>query len=287
MIRTILVPSYGLPTDQAPLGVALSLARSFGAHLNVLHVHLDVGDLVLSISASDPSGGAAASGIIESMIRDADTCEATARQAFDAFCTREHVLETSSPMRQGATVGWVRNVGQEDRWLAAHGRVADLTVVGRMRGSAPSPIHVLEAALLQTGRPMLLVTSQSLAFFHGTVAIAWKDTPETARAVAAAMPFLERADHIVVLCADEGGERDQSGERLVQALRWHCRQVTLEHRPSGTKRPVELLLDAAAGLHATLLVMGGYGHSRVRELVFGGFTERVIRMADLPVLMAH
>ena len=57
--------------------------------------------------------------------------------------------------------------------------------------------------------------------------------------------------------------------------------------PSGTKRPVELLLDAAAGLHAMLLVMGGYGHSRVRELVFGGFTERVIRMADLPVLMAH
>lgn len=287
MIKTVLVPSYGLPTDQTVLDVALSLARAFEAHLSVLHVHLDEGDLVLSISASDASGGVGSSGVIERMIRDADTREVAAKQAFDTFCARESLLVTGTPMRGGVSAEWVREVGQEHHWLAAHGRVADLTITARGRKDSPMPVHVLEAAFLHTGRPVLLLPSKPSVPLTGTVAVAWKDTPEAARAIAGAMPFLEHADRIVVLCADEGGERDRSGERLVRALSWHNHKVILEQLAQGTERPVEVLLDAACGLSATLLVMGGYGHSRLREFVFGGFTQRVLETADLPVLMAH
>ena len=283
MIKTVLVPLDGSPGGHA-LNAALGIARTFDAHLNVLHVHVDERELVLSVASSDPSGAAVGSGIIEDMMRDADEREAAAKGAFDAFCTREHLRVTAQPRGDGASAEWVREAGLDHRRVAEHGRVADLTVLGRGNGSMPAAL--LNAALLQTGRPLLLVPPGSAPLPAGTAAIAWKDTPEAAHAVAAAMPFLRRAHRIVVLCVDEGG-RDGSAARLVHALGWHGMDAAVEHLARGAEPPAETLLNAAVRLGATLLVMGGYGHSRLREFVFGGFTERILHEAGLPVLMAH
>ena len=191
---------------------------------------------------------------------------------------------TAQPRGDGASAEWVREVGLDHRRVAEHGRVTDVTVIERGNGSMPASL--LNAALLQTGRPLLLVPPRSAPVLAGTVAIAWKDTPEAAHAVAAAMPFLRRARRVIVLCVDEGGQ-DGSGARLVHALGWHGMDAAVEHLAKGAGPPADTLLDAAARLGATLLVMGGYGHSRLREFVFGGFTERILRGAGLPVLMAH
>jgi nucleotide-binding universal stress UspA family protein len=100
------------------------------------------------------------------------------------------------------------------------------------------------------------------------------------------MPFLARAKDIVVLTVDEDEGRGDDVNRLVGALAWHDFPVRAERLISGPPGAVETLLDAAS-TRAGLLIMGGYGHSRLREWVFGGFTKRILAAAPLPVLIAH
>jgi len=100
------------------------------------------------------------------------------------------------------------------------------------------------------------------------------------------MPFLARAREIVVITVEEEADRDDEAERLVRNLAWHGLAATTLRLTPEPKGAAATLL-AAAGDRADLLVMGGYGHSRLREWVFGGFTQLVLADAALPVLMAH
>jgi nucleotide-binding universal stress UspA family protein len=120
-----------------------------------------------------------------------------------------------------------------------------------------------------------------------TVAIGWKPERQCARAVAAAMPFIARAKKVVVLCVeeDDAGPRDEA-ERLVRSLAWHGVAAGIERLKPATDGAAAALLAAAAD-RAGLLVMGGYGHSRLREWVFGGFTRHALADAPLPLLMMH
>jgi len=106
--------------------------------------------------------------------------------------------------------------------------------------------------------------------------------------VRAAMPFLRAAGQVNVFIVPESGDdSDKSHLRLVRMLRWHNPNISINALTTGDRPPVALLLDAAAKANCGLLVMGGYGHTRLREAVFGGFTRAVLEAAPLPVLMAH
>jgi nucleotide-binding universal stress UspA family protein len=141
---------------------------------------------------------------------------------------------------------------------------------------------------MATGRPVLIAPASAPARVSGTVAIAWKNRPEAARAVAAAQPFVQMADRVIVLSVDEDAETDEgSCERLRYALSWHNPKTTVQRLKRDERPAVETMLAAAGAVEADVLVMGGYGHSRVREVIFGGFTRRVLTGADLPILMAH
>jgi nucleotide-binding universal stress UspA family protein len=134
--------------------------------------------------------------------------------------------------------------------------------------------------LLETGRPLLIPGSgTSATFIGGTVAIGWKSTPHAARAASAAMPFLARARDALVMSVEEGEPRNDP-RRLVRNLSWHgltAFAVTLTPDERGAAQT----LLAAARDKAQLLVMGGYGHSRLREWIFGGFTQEVLTDAPL------
>ena len=120
-----------------------------------------------------------------------------------------------------------------------------------------------------------------------TVVIAWKATREAARAVTAALPFLQIAKQIVIITvAENHSALENEADRLMAVLRWRGVPVTVRHlQPDGQNAADKLL--AAAHEHAALLVMGGYGHSRLREWIFGGFTQHVLRGCEVPVVMAH
>jgi nucleotide-binding universal stress UspA family protein len=101
-----------------------------------------------------------------------------------------------------------------------------------------------------------------------------------------AMPFLARAKEVVVLTVNERPDEHATTDRLVRGLGWHGLTARAEQLHPGAEGAVATLL-AAAKDRADLLVMGGYGHTRLREWVFGGFTQQVLDAAPLPVLIAH
>ncbi|HXP78022.1 MAG TPA: universal stress protein [Stellaceae bacterium] len=282
MIRTILVPVTGTDADPAAFTAALTAARLLGAHLDFLHVHMDPSEIAAAF-ATDVGGGMVSAGLIESLEAEADQREKKAQTSFQAFCERERLAERPTPS-EPVSAQWHREIGNESAWIGEYGRTSDLVVVGRPEQGAAR--EMLEAALLDTGRPLLIPGTAPL--LPETVAIAWKSTREAARAVTAAAPFLAKAKRIVILTVAENDRMDrESGARLFATLQRHNASTEARHVQPGSHGAAATLLSAAADVGAGLLVMGGYSHSRVRELIFGGVTAHILRDAVLPVLMVH
>jgi nucleotide-binding universal stress UspA family protein len=288
MFKYILVPATGADTDAVVFSTALAVARLSGSHLEFLHVRLDAQRALTAMATADMGGGVGFDGLLESLEQDAAARQKKAELAFRDFCEREKLSVSSDLSTYLPSAEWRMEVGDEPAWLAEHGRTADLLVVGRAREGEPVAMDILEACLMATGRPVLIATDVAPRHLSGTVAIAWKNKSEAARAVAAARPFVEMADKVVVLSVDEGGETDEvSCERLRYALSWHNPASTVQRLMRDGRAPAETLLAAARAAGADLLVMGGYGHSRMREVIFGGFTRHMLSGADLPILMVH
>ena len=285
MIKTILVPATGGDGDISVFGSALAVARRFGAHLEFLHVRPDAAATAVNMAA-DGGGATMVGSLITRLEEEADQREKKADQQFQSFCQREALpLCNAPPAPPGPSAQWLRQIGAEPYWVTEYGRAADLLVIG-LPGKGGS-LETLEGALIDSGRPLLIPAAASLASVPETVVIAWKATREAARAVTAALPFLEIARQIVVMTvAEDHGVLDDEAERLMAGLRWRGVPVAVRHlQPDGHNAADKLL--AAAREHSALLVMGGYGHSRLREWIFGGFTQHVLAGAELPVLMAH
>jgi nucleotide-binding universal stress UspA family protein len=287
MIKTILVPATGNQTDHAVFTSALAAARAFNAHLDFLHIRVDAAAMVAAM-ATDGSGAAMVSGLVERIDEEASRRDDAARQMFDRFCKRERLTIEDTPAgQQSPTAQWLRQTGDEAYWVREYGRAADLLVVGHPADDQGVSIGTIEAALVGTGRPVLIVPAAPLASLPETIVIAWKAAPEAARAVTAAMPLLSRSKRIlIVTVAEEEGLSDEEGARLMTALGWHGLNVSTRHLRPDRLGAADTLLAAAAE-EGALVVMGAYGHSRLREWIFGGFTEHVLRGATVPVLMMH
>ena len=205
-------------------------------------------------------------------------------------CARKHLMIGANPEEavQGPSAQWHVETGQELRWLATYGMTADLILASRgTPDNRAAARGVLESVLLESGRPLLIpgtAAPDSVVAEH--VAIGWKPTPQAARAVAFALPFLARAKAITVITVEEEEGRRTEAERLAVYLAWHGLKASVQGVSPGANA-AESLLAAAAAAKAGLLVMGGYGHTRLREWVFGGFTQRALDEGSVPVLIAH
>jgi nucleotide-binding universal stress UspA family protein len=290
MIKTILVAATGYDSDSASFAAALALARPFAAHLDVLHVRLDAVSVAVAMS-NDAGSGALTAGIIEQFEKDARDREAKARDNLTRFCGSAGLVETTAPgpadRAGGPSAQWHVETGEEARWMAAYGVAADLIVVPRATGEDAVARSTVESLLLETGRPLLIPAGPAKPAGFERIAIAWKPTAQAARAVAAAMPLLSRAKEVAVITVEEPqAAHHHDADRLVRNLAWHgiaATSVTLDPGHAGAGAT----LLAGARDRADLLVMGGYGHSRLREWVFGGVTQLALADAPLPVLIAH
>jgi nucleotide-binding universal stress UspA family protein len=287
MIRTILVPATASPTDDSVFASALAVARASDAHLDFLHVRVDAGAMAATMAA-DGSGAAMVTGLVDRIEEEARGREERAKQLFQRFCERERLVVADRPTSQiGPSTQWHQQTGDEADWVAAYGRSADLLVIGRPAEDQGVSIDTMETALLTSGRPVLIPPTTPMAALPETIIVAWKAAPEAARAVAAAMPVLEAAKQIlIVTVAEEQGVSDEEGARLTTSLRWHGLNASARHLQPDPRGAAETLLSAAEE-QAALVVMGAYGHSRLREWMFGGFTQHVMRDAQVPVLMMH
>jgi nucleotide-binding universal stress UspA family protein len=285
MIKTILVAATGNDSDAAILAAALAVARPFAAHLDVLHVRLDPLEIVVAMT-TDAGGGALTAGLIEQLQQDAREREAKAREIFTRFCAAAGLAVSPAAGAAMPSAEWHVETGDEASWMAAYGVASDLIVAPRAASEGVGARSTLEAVLIESGRPLMIPVASAMPANFERIAIAWKPTPQAARSVAAAMPFLARANEVVVMTVEEQDAEHHEAGRLVRNLAWHGIAATIAPLKPGPEGTGATLLSGAAN-RADLLVMGGYGHSRLREWVFGGVTRLVLADAPLPVLIAH
>ncbi|MBW8269004.1 universal stress protein [Caldovatus aquaticus] len=282
-LKDILVHLDATEQSRTRLRVAATLAREHDAHLAGLFV-VDVA-LPLLVAGDASGGGAAFAELIERMRQDALAEAARVEAEF-----REHL------QREGLAKGeWRMVEGSAPDVVALHARYADLAILGQEdpEGGGPAGAGaVIESVLFGSGRPALLVPYAGRFETVGRrVLIGWNASREAARAVNDALPLIARAAAATVLVANPdttpGGHGEQPGADIALHLARHGLRVEAEQVVAPEVPDADLLLNRAAELSADLLVVGAYGHSRLRELVLGGVTRTLLRQMTVPVLMSH
>jgi nucleotide-binding universal stress UspA family protein len=179
--------------------------------------------------------------------------------------------------------------------VALHARYADLAVLGQIDPEARPPgsaAHLPESILLGSGRPILMVPYVGHFETVGkNVLVAWNATREAARAVGDALPLLKGADVVTVLSLNPergiAGEGNLPAADIAHHLARHDVKAVASYTVAEDIDVGNLLLSRAADLGSDLIVMGGYGHSRTRELILGGATRTILENMTVPVLMSH
>jgi nucleotide-binding universal stress UspA family protein len=285
MVKTIMVQLTGRPVDEPALETGYLIARLFASHIEGVHASPSWAEFAASLAAQSLDSAISPVEVIESFEKEGRTTAARARENLAGLCRRWNIPEALSPASPGGvTAAWREVKGSSDRIIAAETRYYDLAVVSR------SPDSVIDSLVLNAGRPILVAPDKAPHNLTPSIAIAWKETAEAARAITAAMPLLGRASKVILIGADEGSGPDPvivSTGRMVEALAWHGIKAEAHCVNPGGRGVAGALVQCALGNKADLLVMGAYGHSRVREFILGGVTREILRECALPVFLFH
>lgn len=282
--RTLMM-SLGLGGDAEPrLTGALAVARHFGAHLQVLFTYFSprwtIPEDIFGVSRATMHE------LAEAADRHSEEAGASLHALFLDLCKRHRVPVVDDPgkvTRVSAT--WRQGDGLRSQLIASRGRLVDLIILSRPPQARPSAS--IEAALLETGRPLLLMPRKQLTFQAGRILVGWNGSREAARAVADAMPMLIAAKAVIVASTETRAHVEPSLEGVRTQLAAHGVAASTEVLPPGTQHIGAALVDAAHRNGADLIVIGGYSRPRMREMVFGGVTLQIVAEADFPVFMAH
>ncbi len=190
------------------------------------------------------------------------------------------------PPADGARWSWSRPTQAGDSYLGSYGRAFDLTVVGQP-ASDGSSITTLEAALFDSGGPILISPPREIERFCSMVVVVWNGSSETSRTIAFAKPLLRQAERVVVLADDGSLGHQPSGDLIRQRLEGSGIAAEARTLPDGEIRSGERILREASALGCDLLVKGAYTQSRLRQMIFGGATSHILAHATVPVFMAH
>ncbi len=170
-------------------------------------------------------------------------------------------------------------------------RSVDLVVVGRPHGDGGQWPEIFEAVIFDAGAPAYVVPPDAVnAKEPETIIIAWKDATECSHAIKAALPFLQRAKGVYLVSvaetsSDEERHREPAAD-MARHLAWHGVAVEIRHLPQSDD-PAAVLLNEASSLGAELIVVGAYGRTRLRQMLFGGVTRELLEHSPIALLMAH
>jgi nucleotide-binding universal stress UspA family protein len=285
MIRTILIPVRGDGKGEGALDHALALGRRCNAHLQALHCRQRPEDML-------PFGGMVPAALRQQVVASAtslaDEEERRVKALFEDYCRRTDLAVVERPRDAPGdrpSASWSEATGQQAAVVGVRGRLADVVAVAQPDHRLNLGFRTLEAALLETGRLVLLCPPLAASEIGRHVAIAWSGAAEAAAAVAAALPILGAADRVTVLSARTGAPFDLAPEELRDHLASHAIDAAIEAFDARPHAVAQGLLAAAKAAGADVLLMGAYGHDRRRELVMGGVTKHITDHADLPVLL--
>jgi nucleotide-binding universal stress UspA family protein len=286
MIKTILASLTGFGSDKAVLDAAFAVARNNDSHVTCLHTRIDSieGAALVGVSTMQIHGNLLE--ITQRISRKEQERSGNVNSAYEEACKSHGVPAGDDLEHAKGPSASLHQVTAFQNETLHRSRYHDLIVMARVSELSPEPLHNI---VMQSGRPVLIVPSKPTRVIGERVMIAWKDGPEAARAVAAALPILAHAKHVTIVSVSENGSDDDKGsaECVVTYLRWHGVQAQAEMSKSLSVSTSKKLEEIAFGLDADLLIMGAYGHSRMREFVFGGVTRDLLSACAVPILMTH
>jgi nucleotide-binding universal stress UspA family protein len=275
MIKDLIV-NLGLGESDPAGDFAVSVADLFGAH-------------VMGVAfAYDPViPGSVMGGIppefIETQRAESEKTARAATARFEAVAKRAGVSFESRVVNASVA-------GAADM-LGRLGRRFDLTVVGQPRRENSLPDEVIdEGVLFESGRPVIFVPFiQKAGLKLDHVLVCWDGSRAATRAMADAMPFLEKAKkvEVVIIGSSAPKSNEVPGADVGEHLARHGMKVEVKRITSPDIDVASTVLSYAADANSDMIVMGGYGHSRLREFVLGGVTRGILESMTVPTLMSH
>jgi nucleotide-binding universal stress UspA family protein len=279
-MKTILVPMESHDVRRSALETALLLARRNNSYIEGFALRWPI----IEFAGVDMMGGLP----LESYSQDIAEEAKKARQIFETFM-QKHDVPRSTETTESLSFGWLDDASEGESIIGSYGRVFDVIVMNRS-DTKSTPLHdrAIESGLFESGRPILLSPPSPPRQIATNVLVAWNCSTEQARAIALAMPLLQKADRVTVLTVNGGtGVPGPSAEQLIRYLQRNGivaepLRVELDGRSTG-----EAILAATESLGCDLLIKGAYTQSRLRQMIFGGATQHVLANAALPVLLAN
>ena len=289
MFKTIFVPASGNDTDDRVFATALALARPFGAHLRFFHLRLSACEAALRSRHVEFCSAPAMTDALRGLEERDNELSAKADKQVNAFCAANDIPVRSIPGDSvGVSAQFFQETDHEAARFISHSRHSDLIVMGRphaQRLDAFRPDRTTPAQQRTSDTSLPLIRR---AASMGTIVIGWKETPEAARAVGAAMPLLQAAEKVVIVHVAEA-DGAAANDLNCSGSNCHGMASPRECARSATRPRMShsVLAATASEFGADLLVVGGYGHGPWREAVFGGVTTTLINHAEYPVFMMH
>lgn len=279
-MKTILVPMENHDDMQSALETALLLGRRCNSYIEGFTLRWSINEVMVG----DVMGGVSLETYRDDIAEEAKK----AKQIFESFM-QKHDVPRAAETTESLSFGWLDDAAEGEGFIGSYGRVFDVIVMKR-RDARSGPIHdrAIESGLFESGRPILLAPPSPPQQIATNVLIAWNCSTEQARAIALAMPLLQKADRITILTVIGGtGVPGPSAEQLIRYLHRNGiiakpMRVELDGRNTG-----EAILSTAQSLGCDLLIKGAYTQSRLRQWIFGGATQHVLGNAALPVLLAN
>lgn len=266
------------PVTEGGVPSVCALIQHMSQHIRVnavegLHVRAEPSVML----AADETGAAT-----PALIRNLETEEvARSTRVREAF-------EQAMAAMQGSHVRWTE-LRSTDLDLGAYARLFDFVVLSRPAQANDSPsMGLIEAALFDSGRYLLIAPPEPPPTFADRIVIAWNGGAETARSIACARPFLTQAKEITVLQVESGMTPGPDAEAVADYLAQTGVKAEVVRRDDVPQRMAgATILEEAKRLGCDLLIKGGYTRSRLRQTIFGGMTIHILQYAEMPVLMSR
>ncbi|WP_025899403.1 universal stress protein [Sneathiella glossodoripedis] len=291
-IKAILVPLNGSdkPCDANAVSSALNIAKRLNAAVDGLHVKRD------PRTAAAFVGEGMTTAMIESVIELADKdvqnrCD-TALSTFTDQCAAVGVpLVDAKDLQNLSTPAgrFVEISGNQEEFLPEYGRMFDLIVACKKTSSDNTQNElVINAAILETGRPVLVIDEPLGENFGDRIAVIWNGSVEASLAITQSLPLLQNATAVSLICAVDDLSEDIRPDDALRYLALHgVKAQSCIIKGGSGKSTAQALMDAAGKFEADFVVMGAYTKSRLRRLFFGAVTGEMLENCSLPTLLVH
>lgn len=267
-MKQILLLVHDDAGQEARLQAALDMARALGGHLACLDV------VQMPAIAGDSLYGYAGA----MLLADEQSREESHRDRIDARLAGEGVSWTMTGA-VGGIAGAIRDAAD----------LADIVVVNRSMDAAGAPdMRMVIGALLTKGRTPVVAVPQDGHGMNvsGTAMVAWDGSSTSAAALRAAIPLLRRAETVLIVSVDDGALRIPARDAATYLSRHGIHPIIRPERAFG-RSTGDVLLTEVRERHADYVVMGGYGHNRILEALFGGVTRQFLAECPVPMVLAH